>query len=164
MNTTFTRWLLLAVVIILADCADPREDNLFDTANSFVRFNYDNTVTDPARDAVTLDRDFADPLYLPLALSAPPQPQPVRIDFTATGSDGLTRGTDFVLLAESGAVLTENQVQLEPGDFDYVFGVTLTGALAAPATLTLELTGTEPDFLLGFPGSGRGRIFTINFE
>ena len=153
-----------ATLLFWASCADPREDNLFDAANSFVRFNYDNSVTNPAQDTVTLDRTTSDTLRLPIALSAPPQPEPVRIDFSVTTTGPLQRGTDYAIQGEDDRPLSEDRVNLAPGDFDYVLKVYLIEPLAEPATLTLEITGTDPDFLLGFPGSGRGRIFKINYE
>lgn len=157
--------LLCAVGLFwVGSCADPREDNLFDAANSFVRFDYGNTVTDPAQDTVTLDRNTTDTLRLPIALSAPPQPEAVGIDFAVATTGPLQRGTTFTLLGEDDRPLDEDRVRLEPGDFDYVLGIVLTEALPEPATLTLEITGTDPDFLLGFPGSGRSRIFKISYE
>lgn len=153
-----------AGLLLVGACADPREDNLFDAADSFVRFNYDNTVTEPARDTVTLDRTATDTLRLPIALSAPPQPEAVRIDFSVTTTGPLQRGTDFAILGEDDRPLSDDWVNLVPGDFEYLLRIYLAEPLTEPATLTLEITATNPDFLLGFPGSGRGRIFKISYE
>lgn len=150
--------------LLLSSCTDPREDNIFDAANAFVRFNYDNTVAETARDEVDLDRTTSDTLLLPIALSAPPQPTAVRIDLALTTTGALERGDNLVLLTEAGEPFTDDAIRLEPGDFDYVLRIALAEPLAEPATLTLEITATDPAFLLGFPGSGRGRIFKINYE
>ena len=161
--------LLAALVLLTTGCEDPRgdqrDDNVFDPANAFVRFNYRNTLNEPAADTATFGRDTLSTLALPVALSAPPQTRPVLIDFTVRTEGNLIEGTNFELRDEEGQLLTTRGLMLPPGDFDYTITLALTDTLAAPGgRAVLELVSVEPGFKLGFPGSGRGKVFTAIYQ
>ncbi len=161
--------IYLVVIILVAACEDPRndqrDDNVFDPANSFVRFNYRNTLNGPAADTAVLGRDTLSILELPLAVSAPPQTQPVHIDFTLQTQGNLIEGANFELRDEDGQTLTARGLTLPPGDLDYTITLALTDTLAAPGgSAVLELVSVEPGLKLGFPGSGRGKVFTAKYE
>ena len=160
--------MLMIAVLLLATtaCEDPRpnqrEDNIFDPANSFVRFNYDNTINTPAEDSVFLSRLELDTVEVPVALSAPPQETEVLLSFALTTEGDLTEGIHFDLLGENGEPLDDGRIVLPPGKFDFFITYFEKDTLPPGRhRVILELESASPDFHLGFPGSGRGRRFDI---
>lgn len=163
-------YTLFVLYLLATACQDPRkdqrDDNIFDPANAFVRFDYENQLIGTAQDTVSIAPDRSADLLIPVALSAPAQSNDVRLRFRVRASSGLVAGTHYELLNELGESFSETLIVLPPGDFDHTLIYRpLATAPNSGESLTLELTEVDPNTInLGFPGSGRGSTFEITIQ
>ncbi len=166
------QFLLLLLPLLMAACEDPRptqrEGNIFDPENAFLRFNYENTVTEPALDSLAFDlSEVVDTtVVIPIALSAAPQEEAVLFRLEREVSGSLQAGQNFELLGEDGEDPFEKNISLAPGVYDYELRFQQLDSVPAPGgQIRLRLVEVVPDFIkLGFPGSGRGQEFTIIYR
>jgi len=158
--------LLLWACSALWACKDPRPDqsnnNLFDPNNAFVRFNFGNTVNGTAQDSVLIRQEAGtERLRIPVALSSPPLSQALVLRFELQISGAIAEGEDFVLL-ENGQTIENRSLRIAPGQFDTFLDYQALRPAATTATVQLRLIEATPNNIrLGFPGSGRGTVFTI---
>lgn len=164
------KFLILGCFALLlgASCEDwrpdQRDDNLFDPANAFIRFDFGNTVNGVAKDSVLLKRSGLDSILIPVALSAPVQRQEVSVRLEVKALTGaMSEGVHFELRLGSAPLPVDKIVRLAPGQFVQMLTFKeLRLPDAGPQRLRLELTEVSPaSIYLGFPGSGRGRFFDL---
>ncbi len=146
--------------------ADQRDLNVFDPANSFVRFDYKSTLTAPARDTAHVFVQSPLEIQIPVALSASPQSQAVVLTFQLHTQSNLGEAVNYEIRNAAGVASGDRRIFLEAGSFDSF----ITFKLLAPPPpsptgqhlLKIELIDISiPNVSLGFPGSGRGRIFEV---
>lgn len=152
----------------MASCEDWRidqqEENLFDPANAFIRFDYGNTVNGVARDSVLLKRNALDTLQIPIALSSPPQQTEISVSVEATSlTGGMREGIDYELWTSNKILPPDRLIRIPPGQFvQYLTFTERTHAPAGRHRVRLELKEVSPSFIhLGFPGSSRGKYFDL---
>lgn len=152
----------------MASCEDWRrdqqEENLFDPANAFIRFDYGNTVNGVARDSVLLKRNGLDTIQIPVALSSPPLKTEVNVQIEgSTLAGGMREGVDYDLWVDNKILAPDRLLRIPAGRF--IQYVTFTERVPAPAgrhRVRLELREVSPSSInLGFPGSARGKYFDL---
>ena len=143
---------------------DQREENLFNTSNAFIRFDFGNTVNGIAKDSVVLKRTVLDTINIPVALSSAPLQTDVSVRMVASALAGsMKEGTDYELRNNSATLPPDKLLRIPPGQFVQY----LTFAERAPAPtgkqrIRLELIEVSPSYIhLGFPGSSRGKYFDL---
>lgn len=160
--------VLCLLLLLLAACEDfrrdQRDDNLFNPADAFIRFDYNNAVNSIAKDSVLLLRSRLDSVVIPVALSAAPQQNEVTVLLSLQTTQGdIAEGAHFELHTPAGPLPADKRLRIAPGRFVQCL-IFKERALPAdgPQRLRLELVDVSPDFIhLGFPGSGRGRFFDL---
>ncbi len=143
---------------------DQQEENLFDPANAFIRFDYGNTVNGIARDSVLLKRSTLDTLQIPVALSSPVQQTEISVRVEATSlTGGMREGIDYELRVRNNIMAADRLLRIPAGQF--VQYLTFAERIPAPAgrqRVRLELREVSPASIhLGFPGSGRGKYVDL---
>ncbi len=164
----FQIWIYMALSASLSACedwrSDQRDSNLFGESNSFIRFDFGNTVNGVARDSVVLKRSALDSFLIPVALSTPPRTADVQVRITvATIRGSMQEGTHFILRNGNDIFMPNALLQIPPGQ--YVRQLTFAERVQPPPgrhVVRLELKDAAPASInIGFPGSGRGRYFDL---
>ena len=154
-------YLLLTAVSVFSACTDQQEDNLFDPNNTFVRFDYNNAVNSIAQDSVLLKRGVADSLVIPVALSSAPRTDSVSLTMEVISLSGeFVEQVHFVI---DSTHTNQQQLIYPPGQYvRFVHFREISEPLAGRHHIRLMLNQVHPDNIhLGFPGSGRGKIFDL---
>jgi len=146
--------------ILWCSCTDWRmnafQDKDFDPEDAFVRFNYENTITESALDSINLPENTDTVILLPVALSAPPTDQTFEV-YWETKSTGWTLNSIEIIIEEN---MAQSPILLPPGTFDQVLEIRLPGIDSG--RLDFNITEVNPDIGVGYPGSeGRGQEFSI---
>lgn len=160
--------VFLACFVILTACEDWRKDqqeeNLFDPANAFIRFDYGNTVNGVAKDSILLKRTTLDTLQIPVALSSSAQQTEVSVRIEATAlTGGMREGMDYELRVRNNTLAADRLLRIPAGQFvQYLIFAERTPAPAGRQRVRLELREVSPSSIhLGFPGSGRGKYIDL---
>ena len=143
---------------------DQQEENLFDPANAFIRFDFGNTVGGIARDSILLKRTALDTVRIPVALSSPPLQNEVSVKIYAVSLTGSMReGIDYELYSNSKVLPPDKLLRIPAGQFvQYLTFAERVHGPAGKQRVRLELREVSPASLhLGFPGSGRGKYFDL---
>ncbi|MGD1840411.1 MAG: hypothetical protein ACFB0B_05860 [Thermonemataceae bacterium] len=163
-------YYVLLSLWLFAACQDPRgdqrDDNLFDPANAFIRFNYEDDLIGTALDTLSISGDNLDEVIIPIALSSPPQEVPIAVTYEQITSEGIMEGVHFEIRDDTDNLIDNNTLVLTPGDFDVSL---VYRPLAAPTAslsyVTFRLITLQPEVVgIGFPGSQRGSTFTLRIE
>jgi hypothetical protein len=154
----------LGFIFIISGCIDQQENNLFDPANTFIRFDYNNAVNSIAKDSILLKRGVLDSLVIPIALSSAPRQDSVLITLEINALTGtFTEQVHFDISPSPSPANGNIQWSFFPGQ--YVHYLHFREIAEPPAGLhrvRLELTRIHPEQIhLGFPGSGRGKTFDV---
>jgi hypothetical protein len=156
--------LILAAASVFSACTDQQEVNLFDPTNTFVRFDYNNTVNNIAQDSMLLKRGVADSLLIPVALSSAPRSDSVILTMSVNNLSGnFTEQVHFDIQLLDPTHANYRQLIYPPGQYvRFVHFREISEPVEGRHHIRLMLNQVHPDNIhLGFPGSGRGKTFDL---
>jgi hypothetical protein len=155
---------LLVLALLQSSCRYDHEQNMFDPANSFVRFNYSNDFSADqyrlAKDSISIKSSNMALIPVPIALSAPRQTEQITVQFDMQAQN-LTEGVHFILSDKAGNPIQRRHYTLAPGQFADTIWYKPVQQLEN-TSISFNLTSVSKQGIhLGFPGSTRGQTFKI---